>query len=94
MSMMDRIIPDKIQIMFLDGLNKRLGTKGLSFEQVAALAAEREMDMQDLMASPEQDGWQYAGEFPSELSYVCSAYVSSMYKVAGLYDGAFINATE
>jgi len=36
--------------MFLDALNKRLGTIGLNFEQVAALAAEREMELQDLMA--------------------------------------------
>jgi len=81
--------------MFLDALNKRLGTSGLNFEQVAALAAEREMELQDLMAQPEQDGWMYTGEEPRDgLSYVCSAYVSSLYKVAGLYDDFFVNATE
>jgi len=37
----------------------------------------------------------YTGEEPRDgLSYVCSAYVSSMYKVAGLYDDFFVNATE
>lgn len=53
------------------------------------------MEVQDLMAQPEQDGWVYSGEEPRDgLSYVCSSYVSSFYKVAGLYDGHFINATE
>lgn len=81
--------------MFTDALNKRLGTNNLNIEQIAALAAEREMEIQDLMAMPEQDGWQYTGEEPRDgLSYVCSAYVSSFYKVAGLYDGHFVNATE
>ena len=28
------------------------------------------------------------------MSFVCSAYVSSVYKAAGLYDDFFINATE
>lgn len=95
LSMLNRIIPEKIQVLFLSAMNKRLGTEGLTFEQVAALAAERDMEVQDLMAQPEQDGWMYTGEEPRDgLSFVCSSYVSSFYKVAGLYDGHFINATE
>jgi hypothetical protein len=47
------------------------------------------------MSMPEQDGWKYSGEEPRDgLSYVCSSYVSSFYKVAGLYNGKFVNATE
>jgi hypothetical protein len=59
LSMVAKIIPDSINILFTDALNMRLGTWGLDIEQVAALAAEREMEIQDLMAQPEQDGWQY-----------------------------------
>jgi hypothetical protein len=57
LSMVAKIIPDSINILFTDALNMRLGTWGLDIEQVAALAAEREMEIQDLMAQPEQDGW-------------------------------------
>ena len=43
----------------------------------------------------EHDGWIYSGEEPRDgLSYVCSAYVTSMWKAAGLFDGMEINATE
>ena len=94
-SLAAKVIPDAVKIFYTEALNKRLGTVGLDIEEIAALAAERDMEIQDVMAMPEQDGWQYYGEEPRDgLSYVCSAYVSSMYKVAGLYDGHFINATE
>ena len=55
------------------------------------------MEVQDVMAMVEQDGWEYTGEEPRDgLSYVCSAYVAAMYKVAGLFDdfGDQVNATE
>lgn len=48
------------------------------------------MSIQDVMALVEQDGWEYN----DGLSYVCSAYVASMYKAAGLFDDMEINATE
>ena len=95
MSMVSKIIPTFINNLFTEALNKRLGTVGLDIEQIAALAAERDMEIQDVIAMPEQDGWIYTGEEPRDgLSYVCSAYVSSMYNVAGLYNGHFVNATE
>jgi hypothetical protein len=53
MSLVSKVIPNEIKILFTDGLNKRLGTNGLSIEEVAALAAKREMEIQDLMALPE-----------------------------------------
>ena len=53
MSLVSKVIPNEIKILFTDGLNKRLGKNGLSIEEVAALAAKREMEIQDLMAMPE-----------------------------------------
>lgn len=50
LSLAAKIIPESINILFTDALNMRLGTWGLTIEQVAALAAEREMEIQDLMA--------------------------------------------
>ena len=50
------------------------------------------------MAMPEQDGWEYTGEETSKgsdgLSFVCSSYVSWIYKAGGLYNGHIVNATE
>jgi hypothetical protein len=47
------------------------------------------------MAIPEKDGWEYAGIPPRDgVSYVCSAYVTALYKAAGLFDDLEINATE
>jgi len=62
---------------------------------IAAAAAEKGMSIPDVMAMPEQDGWIYTGEEPRDgLSYVCSAYVASMWKAAGLFGDDYINATE
>ena len=53
------------------------------------------MSVQDVMAMPELDGWEYTSEEPRDgLSYVCSAYVAAMYKAAGLFDAMNIQATE
>lgn len=47
------------------------------------------------MAKPEVEGWIYEGEKPRDgRSYVCSCFVTSVYKAAGLYDGLDINSTE
>jgi len=59
------------------------------------IAAEQELSMEEVMAMPELDGWEYTGEEPRDgLSYVCSAYVAAMYKAAGLYDDFDVQATE
>ena len=53
------------------------------------------MSIEDVMALPEQDGWEYTSIEPRDgLSYVCSAYVTAHYKAAGLFGDLEINATE
>lgn len=81
--------------MFTEGINKRLGVDGKNISEVAAIAAEHNMSLQDVMAIVEEDGWIYNGKEPRDgLSFVCSAYVAAMYKEAGLFDDLEINATE
>ena len=47
------------------------------------------------MAIPEQDGWIYSGEVPRDgMAFVCSAYSTSVWKAAGLFGDATVNATE
>ena len=45
MSLVSKIIPKEINTLFTEGLNKRLGTSGLDIEEIAALAALREMEI-------------------------------------------------
>jgi len=62
---------------------------------LASLAADQGMSLNDVMAMPEQDGWVYSGIGSTDgESYDCSAYVTAMYKHAGLFGEFEINSTE
>ena len=53
------------------------------------------MSITDVMAMPEQDGWIYSGVEPKDgRSWVCSAYVTALYKAAGVFGDLEINSTE
>jgi len=53
------------------------------------------MSVEDVMAMPEQDGWEYTGLKPRDgRNWVCSAYVAAMYKAAGLFGDMDIQSTE
>jgi len=53
------------------------------------------MSLEDVMAMVELDSFRYTGLGPKDgYSFVCSAYVAAMYKVAGLFGDFEINATE
>ncbi len=94
-AILEKIAPKVSFTFFSEALNKRLGTRDLDIEGIAAAAAEREMSISDLMAVVEVDGWEYTSMEPRDgLSYVCSAYVAAMYKAAGLFDGFNVQATE
>lgn len=94
-SLVEMVVPKTAYIFFTEALNMRLGTKDLNIAQVAAKAAEQNMQIQDLMAVVEQDGWEYTGIEPRDgRSWVCSAYVAAVYKAAGLFDDMEINSTE
>lgn len=94
-SMLEHIVPKTVNIFFNQALGKRLGLDAdATLADIAAEAASQGMSIQEVMAMPEQDGWKYTGEQPDGESYVCSAYVAAMYKVAGLFDDMEINSTE
>ena len=62
---------------------------------MAELAAQNNMSLLDVFAMPEQDGWVYTGIEPVDgLSYVCSAYVTALFKAAGVFGDLEVNATE
>lgn len=81
--------------MFTEALNLRLGVTGKNITEIAALAAQQDMSVEDVMAMTELDSFRYTGLGPKDgRAYVCSAFVTALYKVAGLFDGYEINATE
>lgn len=94
-AMLEEVMPETIHNMYGQGMNKRLGTEGLKIAELAAKASEKMMTLQDVQAIPEQDGWLYTSDKPRDgQSFVCSAYVASMFKAAGMFDDMYINATE
>jgi len=94
-SILESIAPKTSFIFFTEALNKRLGTQGKNIKEITMIAAERGLGIEDVMAIPELDGWEYTSEEPRDgLSYVCSAYVAAMYKAGGLFDAFDVQATE
>jgi len=94
-SVLEKIAPKTTYNFYTEALNKRLGVDGKNIAEMAELAAEQNMSLEDVMAMVEMDGWVYDGELPRDgVSYVCSAYVAAMYKAAGLFDDLDIQATE
>lgn len=89
------LAPEGSYVFFTEALNKRLGVEGKSISEIAEIAAEQGMSVEDVMAMVEQDGWEYSGIEPKDgQAYVCSAYVAAMYKAGGLFGDNEVNATE
>lgn len=94
-SALEKILPATIDSFYTQALNKRTRTQGLSVSQIAAWGAEKGLSVQDIMAMPEQDGWEYTGLTPRDgQAMVCSAYVAAVWKAGGLFDPYNVNATE
>ena len=62
---------------------------------MAELGAQNNMSLLDIMAMPEIDGWEYTGYEPVDgRSWVCSAYVTAMWKAAGIFGDLTVQSTE
>lgn len=82
LGVVNSISPKTIDLIIGQGLNHRVGTKGLNFNEVIAEASKKGLSMEDLAAIREEQHWQYTdGE-----NYVCSAFCTGMYKAGGLFD--------
>lgn len=93
--LIEDIKPTLAYNFFSEALNKRLGVDGKNISDIAMLAAEKGMSVEDVMAMTEMDGWEYTGLEPRDgRNWVCSAYVAAMYKAAGLFGDMAIQSTE
>jgi hypothetical protein len=85
-SVLDKLLPETIDIFYVQAMNKHLGIDGYNFDDMTAYAAEQGLTLDDVQAGVEMDGWLYTGEEPRDgRSYVCSSYVVALYKAAGLF---------
>ena len=65
-----------VQLIVEQGLNRRLGTQGLSFEQILDELGNRKMTLGQLGAVPETEEWTYGSDKRSR--YICSAFVTKL----------------
>lgn len=83
-------MPKQIYKSFSAGLNMRMGTENLTIAQLAALGAQQGLQIQDIMAIPEQDAWTYY----DGKSFVCSSFVAGIWHAGGIYGDIELNGTE
>lgn len=93
-SIIERIDKNLTDIFFTQALNKHLGTEGLNISGIAAEGSKRGLNISDVMAITEVDGWKYTGQYHDGESMVCSAFVAAMWKAAGIFGDNYINAVE
>lgn len=86
----EQIKPDDIRNVLTNAFNMRLGTNASILDEIIDELINRGMTYQELFAIVEKEGWQY----PNGVNYVCSAFVTSVYRRAGLFGDLDINSTE
>jgi hypothetical protein len=74
------------------GLNNRLGTTGLSFEQILLECANRNISIGELGAMPEKISYRYGNDKSRKI--ICSAFVIQVYMDAGVLSGYDLNPSE
>ena len=89
-SLLSKVYPKGSDLIATEGLNMRLGTKGLTFQQVVAEAARRGKSVEDLAAEPEIEGWVYH----DGMSYVCGCFVAAYYKHGDMFGDLEIEPLE
>jgi hypothetical protein len=88
-NLFSKYVPSIGNTMFGEGLNKRLGTSGLSVTEAIIHAAEKGISNGSLFAIPEQE-WEYS----DGKSYVCSCFTAALYKASGLFGDLDVNPFE
>ena len=79
-SLMSKIYIKGSDLLITEALNIRIGTSGLSLQEVIAEAARRGKSMEELMAIPEQE-WKYHDGW----SYTCGCFVAAFWKHGDMF---------
>lgn len=79
---------------FTQSLNKKLGVEGKSIGEIAVEASKKGMNVSDVMAMTEEDGWKYTGQWHDGEAMVCSSFVTAMWKAGGIFGDNYVNAVE
>ena len=86
---------DLSDMMFTESLNFHMGTKNLTIVELAAQASRKNMTLENVISVVEEDFWVYSGETPRDgYSYVCSAFVTALYKAGGVFGENTVQAVE
>lgn len=95
-TILEKIDKNLTDLFFTQSLNKKLGTEGLDISGIAGEASKRSppMNVSDVMAMTEEDGWKYEGYYHDGEAMVCSSFVTAMWKAAGIFGDTPINAVE
>ena len=75
-------------------MNHKLGTHGLNISEIAKEGQKVGLNVSEIMALTEVDGWKYEGFYHDGESMVCSSFVAAIWKAAGLFGDVYINAVE
>ena len=79
---------------FSQGLNKRLGTENLNFNEVLVEALNKKIKFKQLLIVPERDKWIYKNKIRPGRSMVCDVFVLSFLKSSGLFKNIDIDVSE
>ena len=90
MSFIEPMNNDMFINMMIDMINVRMKTRYTSMKEAGEYLALKNLTIEEVIAMPELDSYYYInGE-----NYICSAYVASIFKQGGIFEGYDINAME
>jgi len=77
------------------GMNKRLGTTGLKWDEIYMQSYKQGITFNDLVTMPELDEWIYQdSNGVSGPSMVCDVFVTRMWKAGGIFDPSIVNSIQ
>lgn len=79
-SILNMFMPNLTNLVLGDFINARLHVMNLTLNETSLLASEMNMKLEDIMAMPELDDYQY----PNGEQWICSSIIIKIYQVAGV----------
>lgn len=90
----ERIAPYGFKTRMMDAANKRLGTENLRTDELAAVAAKRNMTLSEVVAMPELNTYTYNSFYHDGPALVCSSFIIEMWQKSGLFGDLNVNPGE